>query len=90
MQLKAGDSGVFNTKELTQKFQKMKELKAERQKIYDAQDEATKDQADLIHERDVLNKKIDRTFNKEEMIAKGIKEAEKKLNTANSSKKNVE
>jgi len=34
-------------------------------------------------------KKIDKTFNKEELIPKGIKEAELKLNTS-SSNKNIE
>lgn len=39
--LKAGDTGVVPTKELTSKFQRMKVLKEQRQKIYDGQDTAT-------------------------------------------------
>jgi len=35
-------------------------------------------------------KKIDKVYNKEELINKGIKEAEKKLNTSKSSNKTVE
>jgi len=38
--MKAGDTGVVFSKELSQKFVKMGDLKKERQKIYDAQEKA--------------------------------------------------
>jgi len=47
---------------------------------------ATKGQADLISQREVLMKKIDRTFNTEELVPKGIKEQDKKLHTSSGGK----
>lgn len=84
--LKAGDTGVVPTKELTSKFQRMKVLKEQRGAIYDAQEVATKGQADLISQREILMKKIDRTFNTEELVPKGIKEQDKKLHTSSGGK----
>lgn len=64
----------------------MKVLKEERQKIFAAQDEATKGQVDLIAQREVHMKAIDRQFNSAELVPKGIKEQEKKLHTSTGGK----
>lgn len=72
--MKAGDTGQVTTKELTIKFGEMKKLKSRRQEIYSEQEVATKGQADLIGERDFLMKKIDKVYNTEELVPKGIKE----------------
>lgn len=72
--MKAGDTGQVTTKELTVKFGEMKKLKSRRQEIYSEQEVATKGQADLIGERDFLMKKIDKVYNTEELVPKGIKE----------------
>lgn len=84
-----GETGVVVTKELTNAFNKMKELKNERQVIFKKIDDALahpKPQKDLIAERDFYMKKIDKVYNTEELVPKGIKEAEKKLNTTSGGK----
>jgi hypothetical protein len=84
-----GDSAPVPSKGLTEKFKEMKTLKAQRQVIYDAVDKATQGQADLLAQREILMKKIDRQFNTAELVPKGIKEQEKKLATS-SGGKNIE
>lgn len=68
----ASDDKPVPTKDLTAKFNRMKELKKQREEIYANQEAATKDQGKLISERDFLMKKIDKFYNKEELIPKGI------------------
>jgi hypothetical protein len=87
-----GDTGVVVTKELSNAFAKMKELKKEREVIFKKVDEilaVPKAQKELMERRDFLMKKIDRQYNTEDLVPKGIKEAEKKLNTT-SGGKNIE
>ena len=52
----------------------------------DAQDKATQGQSDLLAQRELLMKKIDRQFNTTELVPKGIKEQEKKLATSSGGK----
>ena len=75
------NSRVFVTSELKSKFAEMSILQNKRKKIYEKQDQASQGQADLIHQRDFLSKKIDSKFNTEDLVPKGIKELEKKLAT---------
>jgi hypothetical protein len=55
----------------------MAELKKEKQKIYDSQDKTTGNKTELMAIRDNMRDKIDKFYNKEEMIPKAIREAEK-------------
>lgn len=48
-QMKAGDSGVVYSKELGEKFQRMKVLMAERKVIYNAMDKADGDRSALVN-----------------------------------------
>lgn len=48
-QMKAGDSGVVYSKELGEKFQRMKVLMAERKVIYNAMDKADGDRSTLVN-----------------------------------------
>lgn len=75
--MKAGDSGVVFSKELSQKFVRMAELKKERQKIYDAQEKTEGNKSELMAIKDNMKSRIDTFHNKEEMIPKAIREAEK-------------
>ena len=82
VQVKAGDTGVVVSKELGQKFAKMKQLKAERAVIFDNQQKATENLGQLINDRDYYNSKIDRYFRTVEEVPKGIKQAQKEYQTS--------
>jgi hypothetical protein len=47
--MKAGDTGVVISKELGEKFQRMKVLTAERKTIYNAMDKAEGDRSELVN-----------------------------------------
>jgi hypothetical protein len=46
--MKAGDTGVVYSKELSQKFARMGELKKERQAIYSTQEKGEDNKAELV------------------------------------------
>lgn len=73
--MKAGDTGVVFSKELSQKFVRMGELKKERQAIYNVQDTGDNSKSELISIVEQMKIKIDKQYYKEEMIPKAIKEA---------------
>jgi len=73
--MKAGDTGVVFSKELSQKFVRMGELKKERQAIYNVQDTGDNSKSELIAIVEQMKIKIDKQYYKEEMIPKAIKEA---------------
>ena len=75
--MKAGDTGVVISKELSQKFMKMSELKKQRQAIYDAQEQAESQKGDQLAIKESMKARIDKFYNQEEMIPKAIREAEK-------------
>ena len=79
--MKAGDTGVVYSKELGEKFQRMKVLMAERKVIYNAMDKTDGDKSSLLNIVDQMKSKIDRQYNKEELIPKGLKQAEKDFTT---------
>jgi len=80
--MKAGDTGVVYSKELGEKFQRMKVLMAERKVIYNAMDKAEGDRSALVNVIEQMKNKIDKQYNKEELIPKALKAAEKAFTTA--------
>ena len=79
--MKVGDTGVVFSKELSVKFVRMAELKKERQKIYDEQDNTGGNRTELMAIKDNMRAKIDKFYNKEDMIPKAIRDAEKAFQT---------
>lgn len=80
-QMKAGDSGVVYSKELGEKFQRMKVLIAQRKEIYNKMDQAEGDRSELLNVIEQMKSKIDKQYNKEELIPKALKAAEKNFQT---------
>lgn len=80
--MKAGDTGIVFSKELSGKFVRMAELKKERQKIYDNQDKTEGNKSELMAIKEAMRSRIDKFYNKEDMIPKAIREAEKTFQTA--------
>ena len=82
---KGGEGGegtaVVATPDLKVKFARMKELKEQRKAIYNAQDSSIAGVNDLQKTKEQAIKKIDKVFNKAEMIPKAIKEQKKILET---------
>lgn len=70
------------SKELSQKFVRMAELKKQRQKIFDAMEKAEADKGNQTAIKEQMRAKIDKQYNKEEMIPKAIRDAEKAFQTA--------
>ena len=59
----------------------MSQLKERRNKINQEQEAALAGQGDLVKQKENCLKKIDRVYNKVEMIPKALKEAKKELET---------
>lgn len=80
--MKAGDTGVVFSKELSGKFVRMGELKKQRQEIYNAMDKAEEDKSTHMNIKESMSARIDKYFNKEDMIPKAIRDAEKAFQTS--------
>jgi hypothetical protein len=63
------------------KFDRLMQLNKMKKKIYNDQDASQENQGDLIKQKEVLMKKIDRKWNTLELVPKGIKEIKKLLET---------
>jgi tRNA A58 N-methylase Trm61 len=80
--MKAGDTGVVISKELSQKFVRMGELKKQRNAIFDAQEKAEANKGEQLAIKDGMKARIDKFYNTEESIPKAMREAEKAFQTA--------
>ena len=81
-QMKAGDTGVVFSKGLSAKFVEMAELKKQRSKIFDAMEKTECDKGANMEVKDSMRARIDKFYNTEELVPKGIKEATKTFQTA--------
>ena len=80
--MKAGDTGVVFSKELSQKFVTMGELKKKRQAIFNDMEKVEGDKGSCQEIKDSMRARIDKFYNTEELVPKGIKEATKTFQTA--------
>lgn len=76
-----GNPGQFNSTEVKDKISRLKQLNKQNNVIKGEQDSVNDDIGKIVKERELLNKKIHRTWNTVELVPKGLKEIRKKLET---------
>lgn len=78
---------MFQNKDVKAKFDRLNELTKQRKKIYNLIDQTQEGVADLIKRKEVLHKKIHKTYNTSDLVPKGLKELRRKLETSSGTNK---
>lgn len=69
------------SKEVKGKIARLMELNAQKKKIYEDVDKCEGNKGELMRKKELCMKKIDKKYNTEELVRKGLKEGKKILET---------